>query len=262
MYTFFRCQTFHSRLRARCVRIDTLPTLAPTPGHVVDSFPLSDEERPTKGETGSIQEPSTDNSSSYNKQGIDDIPNPPKPKSSRVRNLGGPSEKTKAKGSSTSKKKKPFVRPSPDDIDVTNEYMCQFFSATGMIPMKLVTVLNEDKERVFVEVPLVQPKQIKIPIPYAKDDKGLPVQGSIAEIVSFHVGVLTEDTAMSKIENFIDKYPRIWSAIIVAISCIAYVRLSQMAGARNGAQEQAAPVQSGEGAKVPSNGTEKTSTST
>lgn len=246
-------------MRARCVKTDTLPILAPTHGHVVDSFPLSDEERPTEGKTGFIQEPSSDKSSSDNKQGIDDIPNPPKPKSSRMKNLGGSSEK--AKGSSTSKKRKPFIRPSPDEIDATNEYMCQFFSATGMVPMKLVAVLDENKERVFVEVPLIQPKQVKIPIPYAKDDKGLPVQGSIAEIVSFHVGVLTEESAMSKIESFIDKYPRIWSAIIVAISCVAYVRLSQIAGARHGNQEQASTVQPGESSKVPPNGTAKASTS-
>ena len=239
MYTFFRYQTFHSRLRARCVRIDTLPTLAPTPGHVVDSFPLSDEERPTKGETGSIQEPSTDNSSSYNKQGIDDIPNPPKPKTSRVRRQGDSSDKSRAKGSSSPKKKKPFVRPTIEDIDATNEYMCQFFSATGMIPMKLVKI----EDGTLVEIPLIQPKQVRVPIPYAKDDKGIPVVGSIAEIVSYHIGVLTEDTAMSKIENFIDKYPRLWSAMIVAVSCIAYVRLSQMAGVRN---EQTPPVQPGQ----------------
>lgn len=205
---------------------------------------MSDEERPTEGDTGSIQEPSFDNedSSSNNdtKSVIDDIPNPPKPKTSRVRRQGDSSDKSRAKGSSSSKKKKPFVRPTVDDIEATNEYMCQFFSATGMIPMKLVKI----EDGTLVEIPLIQPKQVRVPIPYAKDDKGIPVVGSIAEIVSYHVGVLTEDTAMSKIENFIDKYPRLWSAMIIAVSCIAYVRLSQMAGVRH---EQTTPVQSGQG---------------
>lgn len=227
-------------MRARCVKTDTLARLT---GVVICSLSVSDEERPAEGDIGSIQEPSFDNedSSSNNdtKSAIDDIPNPPKPKTSRVRRQGDSSDKSRAKGSSSPKKKKPFVRPTIEDIDATNEYMCQFFSATGMIPMKLVKI----EDGTIVEIPLIQPKQIRVPLPYAKDDKGIPVVGTIAEIVSYHVGVLTEDTAMSKIENFIDKYPRLWSAMIVAVSCIAYVRLSQMAGVR---YEQNPPVQSGQ----------------
>lgn len=241
-------------MRARCVNSDTLALSIEV---VVCSFPVSDEESPDKGQPGSIQEPSTDNSSTDKPLVTDDIPNPPKPQRARTRNQGGSQDSAKVKGSSTSKKKKPFVRPTVEEIEATNEYMCQFFSAMGAIPLQVVRVADGT----LVEIPLVQPKQIRVPIPYAKDDKGIPVVGNIAEIVSHHVGVLTEDTAMSKIESFIEKYPRIWSAIIIAVSCVAYVRLSQIAGVRH-EQGQSSPVQPGQGSPVSQDRANKATTST